>query len=291
MRLNVIWLIVLLISPLSIIPIAATATDHAGDHADNHDGDSRSDSARCAVVTVAGMDQYFVASQRECFRNSAIADEAGFLPYGTLGHSNRGTKFSSSGFCKVVALPASGRYYLPPDYHCKSSVSKAELAGFSPFISPKSTTSPTTLLPSRQGNKFHISSHISYNQYTQHPTQSSAVTPTPTPSGQNFSFNLSPSHGHTEYSGHCDGVLNYTLDNFAFTCSHNVTTATWAHFHLLNNTIICEQQTPPSPFSLSCQVTPPQADLIQQGLALVDIHTGTGAGADQVLAGLVIPPA
>ena len=63
-----------------------------------------------------------------------------------------------------------------------------------------------------------------------------------------------------------------------------------SHFHKLDNTIICQLDSPGLNFTLVCALTAEESDAIDQGDTLLDIHDGPGQGADQVLAGLLLPP-
>lgn len=224
-------------------------------------------SANCSVVGVPSIGFYFTHPYTWCFINGAKAKAKGFTyfqpptPVATISS---------------VATPPQPMLtpYIGVTPSIVPTLDAVPIATQPPVISPTATEAPDVAPPLA-------------------PTSAATPTPIPevTPLPVNFSFDLSPSNGNFQYSGHCEAVLRGNHDTFFFSCDHDVTSGTVAHFHLLDNTFICEISSPASSFSLTCAVTKNQADQIKEGRALVDIHIGSGEGSDQVLAGLVIPPA
>jgi hypothetical protein len=238
----------------------------------------------CKVVGLIPTGQYVESDYRECFVDEEAAIEHGYKHF------------------------SDGRTPTARPTNTRTPGTATAVPSKTPTIRVTSASTPDatqTSIPSRTSTPSRTPTFTPTNTRTSTPTRTATFTPTFTSSPTmtatptatstsgnpptSFSFDLGPSHDHTEYSGHCNGTMNGERTNFSFSCSHNVTTATWSHLHLLDNTEICTLMSPPLNFSLSCAITPLEADAISSGKALVDIHTGPGEGSDQVLAGLTVP--
>jgi hypothetical protein len=260
--------------------------------------------SQCRVAGLNSLAEFVKSSYFLCFKKENDARRRGYrkyrptlLPTPAIGSATPPPKISATPTMSLATPTPRSTQTPQPSATMTSTPQPSPTATNTETSTPTITLTPTTVptrTPTRTATMTptQTSTVTATRTATATPTRTSTVTPTPTHTltPRHFSFDLSPSHGHTEYSGHCEADMAGTRDLITFDCTDNVTGATFAHFHLLDNTIICQQANPPTTFVLECPLTSYFADQIEAGNSLLDIHTGAGQGADQVLAGLLIPP-
>lgn len=257
----------------------------------------------CKALAIPELGVSFREQALGCFRSKQNAERKGFSYFfgnETATSTPNPTRTTGNNAVPTPAITPTGAATLI------SRPTSTALPTRTPTLTPSPTATRTpqntaTNTPTRSPSPTRTQTATPTFTFTPTPTATSTAipltTPSPSPSAmpteesRAFSFNLFPANGHNEYSGYCTATLSASRTNFVFTCTHNVAGATGAHLHLIDNTFLCRQNSPQSPFTISCTITTSQADDIEHTRALADVHIGEAQkGEDQVLAGFVVPP-